>query len=449
MIKPLNKNILLQTLDNVNLLKQLIVPSTLITSPAGIGDVNKDVINSKVIQGQGVKVKGVTNISKLLEKVNNLQNLDYNKEIINETNKLETNLIPDLAPLNQASLDDGSMLTFKNKEEDGNTNTAVGVGEERLKIINLYTYLNYLSKFNNKIAKAQYNIYCFNKENNNLLLFNKAIKIITLTFLSMGCLISKPHFTFVSSLNKNNLGQVLLSETGKSTKKIRIQLFYFVRYSKNLNNLRKDNLFYSSANHDTVMNGRLRTQTLNRKYNAQPVSAILNKNLYQRYQDKFDLLSAYLTTLFRCDIELDLIRLNKPYYNSNILVQYLALQSYKNRFVRLVSRLFRKMNIYYNKKQNLNNLTQPTDLKNRDLNSLNFLNNKISNLESFPSFVSGLHIRMAGRTFKQKIIPRMTVKQTQKGVLSSEKVRLIEKSRFTGKTKRGSYSFTVTLGHIL
>ena len=56
---------------------------------------------------------------------------------------------------------------------------------------------------------------------------------------------------------------------------------------------------------------------------------------------------------------------------------------------------------------------------------------------------------MAGRTFKQKIIPRMTVKQIQKGVLSNEKVKLIEKSRFTGKTKRGSYSFTVTLGHIL
>ena len=43
----------------------------------------------------------------------------------------------------------------------------------------------------------------------------------------------------------------------------------------------------------------------------------------------------------------------------------------------------------------------------------------------------------------------MTVKQIQNGVLSDVKVKFTEKARFTGKTKRGSYSFTVTLGHIL
>jgi hypothetical protein len=100
------------------------------------------------------------------------------------------------------------------------------------------------------------------------------------------------------------------------------------------------------------------------------------------------------------------------------------------------------MKIYYNKSKNLNNLIESSKFNAIDTN--NFINT-----DSFPSYLSGIKIRLAGRTFKQKIIPRMTVKQIQNGVLSDVKVKFTEKARFTGKTKRGSYSFTVTLGHIL
>ena len=401
MINTLNKKYLLQTLNKLNLFTLTADNNCSIKGSEGL----KTTVQSSLSFYPENKEEGLeaslqrggrcyTNISKLLEKVNNLQTLDYNKEIITETYKIEANL-HDLKSKEQAKYQASksgqaatqlSYLPPVKAPLKGVVDIFPLVNvEEGLKFINLYTYLNYLSKFNNKIAKAQYNTYFFNKENNNLLLFNKAIKIITLTFSSMGCLISKPQISVVYSKNNINTAPAI---DGESNKKIVIKLFYYVRFRKNLN------------------------------------------------------------TLLKCEIELDLIRLNKPYYNSNILVQYLALQSYKNRFVRLVSRLFRKMNIYYNKTQNLNNLSE--------LNNINSLINKISNpllfkdkAESFPSFVSGLHIRMAGRTFKQKIIPRMTVKQIQKGVLSNEKVKLIEKSRFTGKTKRGSYSFTVTLGHIL
>ena len=447
MINTLNKKYLLQTLNKLNLFTLTADNNCSIKGSEGL----KTTVQSSLSFYPENKEEGLeaslqrggrcyTNISKLLEKVNNLQTLDYNKEIITETYKIEANL-HDLKSKEQAKYQASksgqaatqmSYLPPVKAPLKGVVDIFPLVNvEEGLKFINLYTYLNYLSKFNNKIAKAQYNTYFFNKENNNLLLFNKAIKIITLTFSSMGCLISKPQISVVYSKNNINTAPAI---DGESNKKIVIKLFYYVRFRKNLN---------------TLLKYKLRTPNLNSKYNSNlSYPAYLNKNLYQRYQEKFDILIAYLNTLLKCEIELDLIRLNKPYYNSNILVQYLALQSYKNRFVRLVSRLFRKMNIYYNKTQNLNNLSE--------LNNINSLINKISNpllfndkAESFPSFVSGLHIRMAGRTFKQKIIPRMTVKQIQKGVLSNEKVKLIEKSRFTGKTKRGSYSFTVTLGHIL
>ena len=80
--------------------------------------------------------------------------------------------------------------------------------------------------------------------------------------------------------------------------------------------------------------------------------------------------------------------------------------------------------------------------------------NKVYNFNSndlnhFPSYLSGIKIKLAGRTFKQRIIPRMTVKYAGKGTLTNVNVNLIQKSRFTGKTRRGSFSFTVSLAHLI
>ena len=52
-------------------------------------------------------------------------------------------------------------------------------------------------------------------------------------------------------------------------------------------------------------------------------------------------------------------------------------------------------------------------------------------------------------SFEQSIIPRMTVKNAQKGTLTNINVNLLQKSRFTGKTRRGSFSFTVVLAHLM
>ena len=43
----------------------------------------------------------------------------------------------------------------------------------------------------------------------------------------------------------------------------------------------------------------------------------------------------------------------------------------------------------------------------------------------------------------------MTVKNAQKGTLTNINVNLLQKSRFTGKTRRGSFSFTVVLAHLM
>jgi hypothetical protein len=65
------------------------------------------------------------------------------------------------------------------------------------------------------------------------------------------------------------------------------------------------------------------------------------------------------------------------------------------------------------------------------------------------SYLSGMNIKLAGRLMTQSMRPRFTVQSKQEGSLARVKVHYIEKSRFTGKNKRGAFSFTVTIGHVL
>lgn len=66
----------------------------------------------------------------------------------------------------------------------------------------------------------------------------------------------------------------------------------------------------------------------------------------------------------------------------------------------------------------------------------------------FPSYLSGMNIKLAGRLMTQSMRPRFTVQSLQEGSLARVKVHYLEKSRFTGKNKRGAFSFTVTISHV-
>jgi hypothetical protein len=66
-----------------------------------------------------------------------------------------------------------------------------------------------------------------------------------------------------------------------------------------------------------------------------------------------------------------------------------------------------------------------------------------------PSYLSGVNIKLAGRIMTESMRPRFTVQSFQEGSLARVKVHFTEKSRFTGKNKRGAFSFTVTISHVL
>ena len=91
-------------------------------------------------------------------------------------------------------------------------------------INSLRRFTNIMTKFSPSIANSQTIFYHFKKSNKVITYpFIYASKIIILTFLSMGCLISRPVFKIVYTKQRNRLNEDFKVE---GNKKIIIQLFY-------------------------------------------------------------------------------------------------------------------------------------------------------------------------------------------------------------------------------
>jgi len=259
--------------------------------------------------------------------------------------------------------------------------------EEKKKILpNIYKYIKTISNFNLELAKFQNIVYQFNKSNKtSSTSINKNIfTILEYSFFTMSSLISKPIFV-------------------NSSSKVIIQLFYY---------LNKKNKSKSPF----VLNNRTKKISL-RENNSKFLS--LNEK-------KLQLLCYYFSKLYKKPVELELDRLYYPYFDSNILSNMIGLISNIVKFRFIIRKLF-----------SVAKLKKTTNLfKIRNRNSI------------IPSFLSGIKIRLAGRLLTQRVIPRLTVKNIQRGTLARGKANFVNSARFTNKNKRGAYSITVTLGHI-
>jgi hypothetical protein len=63
------------------------------------------------------------------------------------------------------------------------------------------------------------------------------------------------------------------------------------------------------------------------------------------------------------------------------------------------------------------------------------------------SEVSGIKVRVAGRFYKHRIIPRKTVSVVSRGSLARKVVGTVDKARYINKSKRGSFSVTVWISY--
>ena len=276
---------------------------------------------------------------------------------------------------------------------------------------NAYTYrirhyLNMLTRFNLKLSNSSYSLYFFNKSNKSnkiLLKMEKAAQMLRIAFLTKGCLISKPRFNIVSTSDT--------LEDKKSNKalktKIIIDLFYLIK---------------STTHNNLTQLGPEGSQQI---------------SITNVYNNKFLYLIDYLTKLFNTEIELNLVRLYQPYQDSEILVNYLNNESYNNKFIKLTSRLFKNMKIYKINKNKIASL-----LGNNNTKTIGTLTS------SYPSGISGINIKLAGRPINEKIIPRLTVKRAQRGNFNRLNTKVTQISTFTDKSRKGAFNFTVRLSHI-
>ena len=152
---------------------------------------------------------------------------------------------------------------------------------------------------------------------------------------------------------------------------------------------------------------------------------IANKNFLELNKNKLQGLSSKLSKIFKKPINLELTQLYSVSNNSNILVNILGKLGLlrRNSFSRIVGKFLK----YQSKKIFFRNN-----------------NNKIS---KFSTILTGVNIKLGGRLIRGKIVPRRTVKKIQYGSLARSKSNFVTTARLTQKNKRGSFSFTVSIGH--
>jgi hypothetical protein len=141
---------------------------------------------------------------------------------------------------------------------------------------------------------------------------------------------------------------------------------------------------------------------------------------------KLNIILKILSRFFNKPVELDLVRLYYPYFDSNIFVNLLAKLINKIQ-IRIIMQKFFKKAIIKN----------PIKL------------NRKTNITKIPSFLSGINLKIAGRLLTHRIVPRQTLKIIRRGALARGKIKYLDEARYTNKNKRGAFSLTISIGHYL
>jgi hypothetical protein len=250
---------------------------------------------------------------------------------------------------------------------------------------------------NNKVAAAT-------QQPLNKLVTNNVYRLLFNFFKSMYCLISKP--VFITTPDK-----------------IKIQLFYFLCIPKFLINKTAAMQQLGKAKAFKGVGQSKSSQALSTMYNSKDLNVKVNlkrltqSNLTKVYPHKFKLLCVILSKFFNKNVELELIRLHQPYYNSNILVNFLALIINKKNIGACIQRLYNSNIIKANK-------TSAQDA----------------------AHLSGLNIKISGRLMREPIIPRITTKKFEKGFTAKGKINYFDLARFTHKNRKGAFTITVKSG---
>jgi Mitochondrial ribosomal protein (VAR1) len=296
--------------------------------------------------------------------------------------------------------------------------------------------------------------YSFIQKNNNypLLSSTKIIENLLIEFfLSISSLISRPVF-----INFQN--------------KLVIRLFVFTAF------MRRGSLLNSKSGKKNIIGNNNSHKIANRsgrrrRDNIRDRSRISlwfkNSEYINLFIEKISwILSQYLNK----KVEFEIIRLEYPFHDSKILSQVLGFNANKYNFRRMWIKLL-PLAVIKNPSEDIWYEIEKSEEKSEGIKKANIFNpssylpplfsksglqskfiNKISNQitkNRFASYLSGINVRLGGRLMTQGMRARYTVQTKQSGSLARAKVEFVERARFTGKNKRGAYSFTVTMSHVI
>ena len=155
---------------------------------------------------------------------------------------------------------------------------------------------------------------------------------------------------------------------------------------------------------------------------------IAKKNFLEGNISKLQGLTAKLSKYFRKPVNLELVQLHSISNNSQILAHIFGKLGLfrKSSFSKIIGRFLKHQSTKIFFKSNLRST---------------------SKISRFSPLLTGVNIKLGGRLMRGKIIPRRTVKKIQYGSLSRSKSNYITTGRLTQKNKRGSFTFSVSIGH--
>lgn len=250
-------------------------------------------------------------------------------------------------------------------------------------------------------------------------------KILVNFFKKFYILISKPVFTITpfgvkisilyylpntKSFSKVRSSQRMISNTKRSSIKTRLQKAYWNKITTNLvqtdtNNINTQNSLSSNAKSERGFS-----------------------------RSRLTFLVLLLSKILQSNVQLEIVRLKYVYHDSNILAQFLGINSHKSTYGQFKNLLWKRVTTHAIK----------TEVQDRQTNNHNLLHqDDVSPVTK----LTGFKIQISGRLARQRVVPKKTVKTTYKGAISPNKYNLVDQATFTGKNKKGAYSIRVWTSH--
>ena len=289
-------------------------------------------------------------------------------------------------------------------------------------------YLQLITPFK-VVNKYQQNIiYNFSKSKYSNIKIDNIITLLEYAFRSMSCLISKP--VFLETPNKliiNLFYYFIPGKINRAKKNKRLKRLGLL----NVNKYKFDNFIWANQTNTTpaaqiYMNLKKKRKLAIKKARLLTKKFALRVLFSPKNLEKLNKLTTILSRIFNKTVVLDLIPLKLPFFDDNILVKAIGIICNNVSARTIFKFVFRKAIIYSKVRANLKSKYSLTR-----------------------SYLSGIKIRIGGRLMTQKVIPRISTREMQRGPISHRKVAFVDWSRVVLKNRRGAHSITVTMSHVI